>query len=241
MMNGLLKSSRTLRHWRIVLCAGQSNMHRGGALTRTRRDGDIEMRVVSGGYPDDKENLSAGYQSALAINGCRCGIARTVGATGDTLILGYSFSGTNLATQWRKSANTIYPDWLAFLGAQLDLITARGDTYEILGLCWWQGEADSGFESTANAYAENLTQLLSDLQADLGLAQLPAALVRLSTEVDSPFASTVRAAVESVASTRPLTAFANCDDLTMVDEFHFDGPGLEEVGVRLATQLLTLQ
>ncbi|WKB80516.1 sialate O-acetylesterase [Cellulophaga lytica] len=52
-------------------------------------------------------------------------------------------------------------------------ITQKGNTYNIMGLCWMQGENDAAKEVAASSYKTNLKELYNAYKKDLNVEKLP--------------------------------------------------------------------
>ena len=80
-------------------------------------------------------------------------------------IIKYTHGGTNLHTQWAEGGVN-YNTFVATVQAGLQGLEAEGDTYEIGGMVWIQGEADIGGANAGN-YEANLRDLILRVRRDV--------------------------------------------------------------------------
>lgn len=147
-----------------------------------------------------------------------------------------AIGSTLLATHWRPVGGTfptaeepLFDRWIAQLHEAETALDG-----EVVGVVWVQGEADAGNLAAANAYAANLTTLISEFRA-----RFPDTwwvINRLHAASGGSFNSTVRAHQDSVASTVAGVRIIGCDDLGLLGA-HFTGDGYVELGRRFATAI----
>lgn len=168
-------------------------------------------------------------------------------------IIKYTEGGTNLYSQWSASGAN-YNTFVSTVEAGLAALTTLGHTYEIGGMVWIQGEADTG-GSNAAAYEANLTDLIERVRQDTfggpvpGGYTLPFVVTGLSdsqytniTTVGSgPYI--VRQAQETVAATVRQAGFVNTDGLSTYSggEVHFDATAQISIGQLSAVRMLELE
>jgi hypothetical protein len=119
----------------------------------------------------------------------------------------------------------------------------------LAGVLWHQGEADSKAATNALTYEARLTQMISDLRADVGNPDLPFVVGELgqfyinrSRGPKYPLAKVVDAALLDIPNTVPMTGCASSARLTHIgDETHFDAPSQRALGKRYAAIMLTLE
>ena len=158
-------------------------------------------------------------------------------------ILKFAEGGTSLKKDWRVGEKgAIYDQMLAFIAASLQQLKANGDTYELRGFVWHQGESDA--KETQKAYAALLTQLIRQLRADLaaypkaGGAELP---VVIGEVYDNHERDAVRAAEKQVAGDLAGCGFASAEGLETQDNgTHFNAASQIQLGKRMATAMLAL-
>lgn len=163
-------------------------------------------------------------------------------------IIKYGHGGSNLHTQWSASGS-MYATFVSTTKAALAALTAAGHTYELNGMFWQQGEADTG-ATYADNYETNLTSLIARVRTDLfGGLNLPFVIGGLSSNqyptITDPAtgAGKVRLAQEAVALNGDMVGFANADDCDVYDgyEIHFNYVGQLELGAAHAAEMIRLE
>jgi hypothetical protein len=148
--------------------------------------------------------------------------------------------GTPLA-RWQKDGD-LYRQAVVRMKAAM-----QGGTLQ--GILWHQGESDSGSEKTARSYGERLAQMVRDLRAELGAADVPFVaghlgeyLQRESKEGRPSFWPVVNEQLDSLPTRVPHSAVVSSKDLKHKgDAVHFDSPSLREFGRRYAAAMQRLQ
>lgn len=144
-------------------------------------------------------------------------------------IIKHAVGGTNLAEDWFPRSGECYDD----LMQKID--SARNDKYEfeIIAVCWMQGERDAKFEDMAYAYSDNLETLITCLRADCENPELRFVAGRITPPIETyPYVDVVRMAIENYA-------WVDCDDLSKDDLTHYDTDGVVELGRRFAEVIWT--
>jgi len=163
-------------------------------------------------------------------------------------ILKYANGGTNLFSQWKAGGTgTTTSDGTEYVVFQ-NTITAGlaalqvanpGDTIQLSGMAWMQGESDTGINATA--YQTNLTNFISDIRLTYG-SSLPFAIARLSnvqTAVND--LSTIRIAQQNVAALSPYNVLVNTDNFGQNgDNLHFNTAGQLALGQEFASALIAV-
>ena len=159
-------------------------------------------------------------------------------------IIKFAEGGTSLKTDWRVGdKGALYDQMLQFVAASLQQLKANGDTYELRGFVWHQGENDA--KETQQAYADLLTHLIQQLRADLSPYRAPGSAGPLPVVIGDVFDNherdAVRAAQKQVAGQLPGCAFASADGLETQDQgTHFNAASQIKLGERMAAAILTL-
>jgi len=170
--------------------------------------------------------------------------------TDDIALIKYGMGGASLLRGYRNSGGQ--GDW-DHLGQQpgdnpyegvryeifkqnaafpaLQKISDRGDTHELVGLIWLQGEADAGNATAAATYQANMQNLVDAMRAELDAPALQFYLVRLNSRLSAAYLSQVRTAMENVAAGDDNIFLINTDDLQM----NADGTGLHYGGADMIT------
>ena len=135
----------------VILIAGQSNA--GGRADASQLPADAADSGVeyfyhvtnSGGTDFDSGGAFVPLATVDNTFGPEFGLARTLKtdhAVTDLAIIKRARGGTNLFADWAPGGS-MYGPFIADCTTALNLITTRGDTFNILGLAWHQGERDS--------------------------------------------------------------------------------------------------
>jgi hypothetical protein len=116
------------------------------------------------------------------------------------------------------------------------MIKAKGDTCEIRGMIWHQGESDVGMEP--GQYQAALTEFISKVRSDLGVKNLPFVIGQV---YDNGKRTNIIADQKAAAAAVPKTGFVKADGLTTSDNgTHFDAKSQIELGKRFASELIPL-
>jgi hypothetical protein len=140
--------------------------------------------------------------------------------------------GTDLNADWKPSNGYMYICLTNTARAALEALASEGATCTLRGMIWHQGENDSTGSAATN-YEANLTELISSLRRDLGVANLPVVVGELATNKSA----VVRQAQFNVAQNLPYVGFASADALQTIDSTHFDSAGVVTLGQRFAAAL----
>ncbi|MFT3992018.1 MAG: sialate O-acetylesterase [Luteolibacter sp.] len=116
----------------------------------------------------------------------------------------------------------------------------------IKGVLWHQGETDSMKQGDADTYEKRLTQMFSDLRADLGQPNLPIVVGQIGEFVSEnpkfPFTEPVRAALVNIPKVVTHTGFADSAGLKdKGDKLHFDTAAQKELGKHYAHAMYEVQ
>jgi sialidase-1 len=141
-------------------------------------------------------------------------------------------------TEWSKSAGGhMYDHLVATVNTAAAALTAAGDTFEIAGLLYLQGESDSAAE--ADLAGARFEELLNNLRADLPhAANLKAVIAGIAAPGGAR--DTVRARHEALAAgSASIDHFPNLDLRPAVtDGLHFDKAAKLRIGERFAQAFL---
>jgi hypothetical protein len=260
------------KHYRVYLVGGQSNAtgrgdaaqltgnlsHLASAQTNVlfyhhqdlptdnlvlEQDAWIDLAPGSGcGQIDPVHDVEFGPEVAFGYDLAAADPARNIA------IIKYAYGGSNLHTHW-SATGAKYTAFVETVNAALDALAAEGHTYEVCGMIWQQGEADTSAANAAN-YEANLTALIARVRSEfLGGLNRPFVIGSLSinqtSDVSDPTTGygTVRAAQEAVASAVSQAGFVDTDamDVWADENIHFDGIGQAALGAAHAAQMLALE
>ncbi len=133
--------------------------------------------------------------------------------------------GTSIE-EWDKGRQEPWPLYdTAFAATQQAL--AKGG--ELKGILWHQGESNSG---AAGAYPDKLAKLIANFRADLEAPGLPFIFSQVG-QWNEKYAAFNEMIVEQPANI-PHTACVKTDELTAMDQAHFDSASQRELGARFA-------
>ncbi len=177
-------------------------------------------------------------------------------ANGDTptSLIKVAKGGTTLYTDWRspksvaQSGGTVGPLY-SELQSRIDAITSSPASLHAScvstpcrwgGFIWFQGENDSMDQAAADAYAQNLENLIADVRGRVGASTLPVVIVEIGKWAQSlDHGATVRAAQRSVVAADANTRLVKTDDLSGF--YHYDPAAQliigERVGIALSSML----
>jgi hypothetical protein len=261
-------------HYRVYLLGGQSNASgRGDAseLSEPLASPQTDVRfywhkelVTDNGnltqdtwvdlQPDSGQgkNSPSGHEVEF---GCELSFGRTMAdsnATVNIAIIKFGYGGSNLHTQWAASGD-MYADFVETVESGLAALTSAGHTYEMGGMIWIQGEADTDTVAHANAYATNLSNLVDRVRADvgetaIGATTLPFVISRLSS---SQYPSMVNYAAVCTAQTTVATtgrqpAVVDTDGFSVytgsaAENIHFTAAGQIAIGEACAAAMMALE
>ncbi|MEQ8837219.1 MAG: sialate O-acetylesterase, partial [Lacipirellulaceae bacterium] len=87
----------------------------------------------------------------------------------DLAMIKVAIGGSNIA-RWQPPAGIDYLSLVAAVNDGILEIQARGDTVNLLGMAWLQGESDSISTARADAYASNLDNFMNGFRQQMDLA-----------------------------------------------------------------------
>lgn len=170
-------------------------------------------------------------------------------------IIKYTHGGTNLQSRWAETGVN-YLTFVEVVNDALAALTANGDTYEVGGMLWVQGENDTNNSTASGNYEMNLTNLVSRLREDTfggpdeASYTMPIVISGISNSQYTNITTTgsgsylVRQAQETVAATPGLqSAFVNTDGLPVYSNgvLHFTATAQIAIGEGCATAMLSLE
>lgn len=235
------KSPEQKKKLRIYLLMGQSNMVGRGIIESQDRAAhprvllftasnhwDLAVEPLHGSGP------RAGYGPGLVFG-------KLVAAQQTNVNIGLipCAVGASLLQRWERGGD-LYSNAVTRARAAM-----RDGT--LAGIVWHQGEQDSILESDANSYFSRVTNMFSNIRADLGQPNLPIVVGQIGEFLyhrkiqQTPFAKIVNDALARVPEEVPFTACVRSTALGHNgDEVHFDGKSQRELGKRFATEMLKL-
>ncbi len=234
----------------VLLVAGQSNAAgRAPAAGLPVDPADMGVEYYYTTYRSDGTAFSSGgaFVPLAAVDatfGPEFGLARTLKinhAVTQLAIIKRARGGTNLFSDW-ASGGSMYAPFIADCRTALNLITARGDTFRLLGLAWHQGEADGAAGRSTAQYQADLHAFIANVRQDLHAFFPDAGFEDLKVAVGEVFsAPAISPAQQAVGAVDGGARFVPTDDLNLFDGLHFDAPGQLAMGQRLADALIALR
>lgn len=233
----------------VFLLAGQSNMDGRG----NKKELIGELAVYAEPQPDVLIAFASGglYRRFITSNGfvplapgnafgpeVSFGRAMAAGLPGRHIrLIKYAEGGTNLRADWNPNAKEkLYTKFIAFTRQSLQAITDHGDTWQLRGMIWHQGESDVCMK--ANKYQDLLKELIDRVRADLEVKDLPFVVGEV---FDNGKRDSIREAQQAIAKALPGVYFVSSQGLKTFDRgTHFDAASQIEFGRRYAEPLLKL-
>lgn len=142
----------------------------------------------------------------------------------DVRLIKYSVGGTNLAYDWDPDAagTNQYDYFMITVQNAIAAAAAAGETLDIIGLAWMQGESDALNYSMATAYETNLTNFIASVRQDLALPDLDFYVASIADSSVWTYRQIIWDAQEAVAAADPRVSVINGKDLPL---FINDGEG----------------
>ena len=253
-----LKAKRTTfanaKNYKIVILAGQSNAV-GHAKSK---DFPIEykhiqknIKIWDGSECDDfMKNkwmyVQVGFGTDSARTGSEISFAKAITQKfpNDSIrIIKAAWSATSLAEGWLSPSigiwygGNIYRNFFEMsVNPALQSIISDGNTYEIVGMLWLQGESDALLLPFAKAYSYNLTHFIKDIRKDLQTPEMPFIIAKIDESPAWPYYNIVRQAEDSVAANIPNIGIFDTKDFE-TDGAHYYPEGIIKVGIGFANEL----
>ena len=233
--------------YKVVLMGGQSNMDGRASASSLPPSLQAPQSDVKLFYSSITNNNISSYSlpsswtalSPQAQGGSSFGPEITFGrAMADAspaanyALIKYARGGTSLAADWKPGTGADYTNFRNTVAAGLQAITNGGDTYSIVGMCWLQGESDTG--AAATAYQSNLSTFISDVRGRYG-ANLPFIIGGIGYSGSNY--DTILGAGSALAASTPNVRFFDNSDLNNRSSLHFNAAGQQAIGQRYATAL----
>jgi len=160
---------------------------------------------------------------------------------GEVYLVKCATGATDLANDWDETASTgtvLYSRMKAFLENRAAQLNAWAGGYEVVGMIWIQGEADSIVEVEADAYETNLNSFIAQARIDFNNATMPFIIARLNADNVAAFAGTIRTAQDAVAAADSRVTVVNPDVINLdIDNKHYTADGCAELGELLGAAL----
>lgn len=219
-----------------------------------------DVKIYRGAYNSGNGSwpqLAAGF--GITWNGSRFGPELAFGHAiqsskgGKIAIVKYAHGATGLAAGAGKkgdrqkdwdptySGSNQYDYFLATVANAKAAAQAAGDTLDIVGMLWMQGESDSRNATHANAYETNLTSFIASVRSDLELPELEFYIGTIADSGVWTHREVIWAAQEAVAARDPKAFVVNGKDLPLLADdadgdgnIHYTAAGQVTLGERFA-------
>lgn len=253
-----LKAKRTTfanaKNYKIVILAGQSNAV-GQAKTKDflieYKQLQTNIKIWDGSECDDfMKNkwmcVQTGFGTDTARTGSEISFAKAITQKfpNDSIrIIKAAWSATSIAECWLSPSvgigyrGNFYRNFFDMsVNPALQSIINHGNTYEIAGILWMQGESDALTLPFANAYGYNLTHFIQDLRKDLETSAMPFIIAKIDDSPTWPYCAIVRQAEDSVATNIPNIGIFDTKDFE-TDGAHYYPAGIIKIGIGFANEL----
>ena len=256
---------KELKNINVYLIAGQSNAV-GCTSLKTLPEGfkgeifdKVTMYHEGNFCPTYYGKLTKGVRLGMGCNtdfmGIEYGIAEVLQESDEeSALIRYGYGGSTLYLDWQPRTlwaeepqflcqyGFSYKVWAQTVFNGLAKLMQAGYAPEIKGLAWMQGESDADkTKEIADAYYENLRDLILSMRTELRLPTLPVAIGEIATKTSlAPWADIVREAQARFAQDDPFAALVSTRDIPAgKDNLHFDAPEDLELGNRFGKALLS--
>ncbi|MBX2851624.1 MAG: sialate O-acetylesterase [Phycisphaeraceae bacterium] len=245
-------------YYDLVILAGQSNaVGAGGAVSSglptsptnlQQPQEDVLFFSNASGFPGptDLQPGTGSTGSGISRFGPEITFGRTVADALPSRNLGivkHAASATDLDIQWSPTGGSVYNAFLNTVNRATNSITDAGDTYDITGFLWVQGEADAN-RGYGSDYEANLTNFIAAIRAEFG-QDTPFFISKLSDNQDpGPDTALVMQAQIDVAAADSNTFLIDTDgpEFTVSpapDGLHYDTNGQIALGEAFAASYLS--
>ncbi|WP_269523078.1 sulfatase-like hydrolase/transferase [Coraliomargarita parva] len=219
-------------HYKVFLLGGQSNMVGRGATSEL----PAELQVSQ----SDVLLYEFGSLAALQPSGTNFGPEITFGRhmadrypDEHFALIKSAAGGTDLANDWDPETGAVYTSFRNAVTNGIAALKAGGNTTEIVGMLWTQGERDARLGRSTQEYTDDLIEFIADIRTRYGTA-LPFFLSRLSihqTDLPSDSLAGIRAAQEAVAAADLNAYLIDTDECALSnDNLHFSAIGQMALG-----------
>lgn len=224
----------------IYLCIGQSNM--AGRAPYTEEDAKPMERCLLLNTEDKWESASIPLNKYSTIRkdikmqkmNPSYMFARTMLDADKSVTLGLvvNAKGGTRIDEWKKGAEKYNPKDPFYVEAVRRTKIAM-ETGTLKGIIWHQGEANCKDPN----YLKKITQLITDLRADLESPNVPFVCGQINQTVEYPFNTLILKLTDMV----PHTGVATTEGLSAMDTWHFDRDSMIILGTRYGKKMLEVQ
>ncbi|MBN2292354.1 MAG: DUF4082 domain-containing protein [Pirellulales bacterium] len=247
-------TSPTTAATKVFLLGGQSNMagYMTGLPTTSPYDAplpDVQFWNLSGtGWVD----LDVGFGDTTNDIGPEVGFGHALNSLypdDDIYLVKYGIDSTSLAVQWNPDGSgSAYNTFKSRVDAAM--LNLAGQSPEIAGMIWMQGESDAANPTYGDAYASNLTNFIGNVRNDFSTPSMPFVVGRISDILllpeyagTFPKAAEVRTAQETVPGVVGSAEWIDTDDIEQnlpTYPGHYTAAGQVVLGTRFANTIATI-
>ena len=246
---------------RVIMLAGQSNMVGSGTiedippdLLGQQEDVRYAWRVVASStfVAEEWSNLRhfAGTAPVGVSYGPEISFGRVVADAlpeEEIAILKIAQNGTSLTNHWDPVSGFTYNAMFEYADAALQQLVDEGLTPVVDAFVWVQGTGDARSLDFAEAYDDNLRDLMEAIRTRYSSPELPLVFNQIHAGAALNFSITdeemaaMRDSQNAVASDDARAWLVDVDDLELrsIGDVHYSGEGLISMGRRLADVYLT--
>lgn len=164
------------------------------------------------------------------------GHSLTAAGVNNVAMIKYARNGTNLFDSWAPDT-ALRNSFYAYVDEAIAELQAMGHTYRLAGFIWVHGSGDAGTLEKAEAYDENLTQFVGEIEARYG--ETTTIINRYHIDSNRGSVDAIRISQGEFGAASPDNFLVHTDDLALKSDFiHFVTPTFLEVGDRLAERYL---
>ncbi|MCB1229875.1 MAG: sialate O-acetylesterase [Verrucomicrobiae bacterium] len=242
-VSGLAASGSMAEERHVFLLIGQSNMA-GRAAIEAEDQGEIEgvelWNIGEGKWELAQApfNRYSPHRKDIKMQRLNCGpsFAKAWRDAHPGVKVGIvcSVRGGTSIEQWEKGRQEPWPLYDTALAATQTALAADSDS-KLIGILWHQGESNSG---ASDAYPAKLKELIANWRTDFKNPELPFVFGQIGQW--NPKYAAFNEMIVKQPTAIPHTACAMTDDLTAIDEAHFDSRSQRELGKRYARAMLEL-
>ena len=148
----------------------------------------------------------------------------------------YAKGASTLVADWRPDGTGECYNWFQ-KRVDAALKSLSGSNPVIAGMIWMQGEGDAKTTAAANAYGQNLTNLIAKVRSDFATPDMPFVIGRISDYYLSRVGgATVRTAQMNVANLDENVSWFSTDELEYAYVGHFGTQGQIDLGNLFAAE-----
>jgi hypothetical protein len=233
---------------KVFILAGQSNMvGTGNIMDLADALKAAQTRVIiytAGTYSYGWTTLQPGAGASTGSFGPEVTFGRDISAAfpSETIaIVKVAWSGSALAYDWRppSAGGTIGQYYTKFVSEVRNALSTfpSGNTPEIRGMCWMQGESDACDINPASEYESNLRYFINDVRAEFNVPRMPFIIAMIDKTSTWKEYAVVRQADMNVANSVSNVGIFDTYGFA-TDGSHYKSAGLIAMGEAFASSMI---